>query len=128
MKSKNRQMNCPAGRIATSTLIRGAALCLLIASPSSVLAGPTALIDMGRTSNSTGTAGGVTYNDLSIPGGAPDTGAVPIVLNGAAATTSPDPLVDTSNASPGWTIALELVSTGTSGEWGTNGGSSAASP
>lgn len=88
---------------------------------SSAVAGPIALIDMGRASNPTGTVGGVTYNDLSIGSGAPDTGPVPVVLNGAASTTSPAPLVDTSNTLTGWTITLQLISTGTSGEWGNNG-------
>ena len=103
-------------------------LAALVIGSSSAVAGTIALIDLGRATNTTGTTGGVTYNDLSIGSGAPDTGPVPVVLNGAAATTSPAPLVDTSNAATGWTIALELVSTGTSGEWGNNGGSSAAPP
>jgi hypothetical protein len=110
----------------TAALIRGAALGLALASSSSASAAPSALIDLGRTNNKTGTIDGVTYNDLSIGAGAPDTGPIPVVLNDAAATTSPAPLLDTGNAATGWTIALELISTGTSGEWGNNGGTVAA--
>ena len=106
--------------------MKAAVLSLLLASSSTVLAGTTALIDMGRTNNTTDTLNGVTYNNLSIPGGAPDTGAVPIVLNGAEASAEPALLVDTSNIPLGWSITLELVSTGTSGEWGSNGGSVAS--
>ena len=110
----------------TAPLMKAAVLSLLLASSSTVLAGTTALIDMGRTNNTTDTLNGVTYNNLSIPGGAPDTGAVPIVLNGAEASAEPALLVDTSNIPLGWSITLELVSTGTSGEWGSNGGSVAS--
>jgi len=95
---------------------------MLIACSSSASA-ITALIDMGTTGvgNVTGTVSGVTYNDLSIGAGAPDTGPIPVVLNGAVATTVPVPLLTTSNTLSGWTIALTLISTGTAGEWGNNG-------
>lgn len=90
-------------------------LCSLSALTASLLVAPIhaqqAYLDFGSSSE-TPASGGVTYNNVEVdPRSSGSIEEVSLIMNGAASTTEPAPLLDTENNTTGWGFEIDSLTT-----------------